>query len=111
MRAKFNAKNIQLSPGPAAYPCVKKEVQNKVMSIYPTDTKLPPTFKERHYIKNKQQVPAPNRYPQLEERSDDNKSIKDLMNKMISGKRAPMYSLGIKHSPKQHILILKNDEY
>lgn len=102
-----------MSPGPAQYPCRKKVPKNQVATIYPADTRLLPTMKIRYDSKNKNQVPPPNAYPMLEEEGIRNaKSLKaDLTQKMIPGKRSPVYSLGVKHSPKQHILILKDDQY
>ncbi len=100
-----------MSPGPAQYPSVKKASKYKIASIYPTDTQLPPTIKSRFEYKNKQRIPAPNAYPLLEETGNTKKPKEDLTRKMIMGKRSPLYSIGIKHSPKQHILILKDDEH
>lgn len=97
------------SPGPAQYPCVRTEMKNKVPTIYPTETQLRPTIKGRYDMKNKQQVPAPNTYPMLE--GSGKKSKPELIEKMIPGSRSPLFSMGIKHSPKQHILILNEDEY
>lgn len=93
---------MTISPGPAKYPCTKKEMKNKVATIYPTETQLLPTMKGRYDIKNKQNNPAPNTYPM---EYDVSKKT------MIPGKNSPKYSIGIKHSPKQHILILKSDEF
>lgn len=100
-----------MSPGPAQYPCVKKAPKDKVISIYPADTQLLPTIKARNDIPIKHRIPAPNAYPLLEEDKADPKMPKDITKKMLPGKRSPLYSIGIKHSPKQHILILKDDEY
>lgn len=77
------------------------------MTIYPADTQLLPTIKARYDIKNKQQVPAANTYPMLEDNTK--KSKVDFTQKMIAGRRSPQYSMGVKHSPKQHILILNED--
>ncbi|XP_037031496.1 uncharacterized protein LOC119071003 [Bradysia coprophila] len=104
-------KNVRMSPGPAQYPCVKKALKNEVMSIYPAPTQLLPTMKARHDVSIKHRIPAPNVYPLVEEAKADPKEPKDLTKKMIPGKRSPLYSIGVKHSPKQHILILKEDEY
>lgn len=104
-------RNTKISPGPAQYPCVKKVSKDKVMTIYPADTQLLPTMKLRNDIQNKQRVPAPNVYPLLEEAKADPKKPKDITKKMLPGKRSPLYSMGVKHTPKQHILILKEDEY
>lgn len=100
---------LPMSPGPAQYPCVRKVLKNKVPTIYPTDTQLLPTMKARCDIKNKQQIPAPNAYPLFDGTKNSKKPKADLTKKMIPGKRSPLYSLGIKHSPKQHILILAED--
>lgn len=101
-----------MSPGPAVYPCMKKETKdkNKVATIYPTETQLPTTITFRRNIKTKNQVPAPNLYPIIDE-NDNNETTVDHMKKMIPGKRSPLYSIGIKHSPKQRVLVLKDDEY
>lgn len=104
-------KNKAKSPGPAIYPCVKKEIKNKVTTIYPTETRLLPTIKGRYNIKDKQQCPAPNAYPMIDGMKNDKKQMVDPTKKMIAGKNSPKYSIGIRHSPKQHILILKNDEF
>lgn len=100
-----------MSPGPAVYPCNKKESKHKVATIYPTETRLSPTMKSRYEIKNKHQGPASNTYPMIEESYNAKEPMVDPTKKMIPGKSSPLYSLGIKHSPKQHILILNDDYY
>lgn len=100
-----------MSPGPAQYPCVRKESKNKVASIYPADTQLLPTMKERHQMKDKRRMPAPNAYPLLDGNGNSKNEKVDLTKKMIIGNRSPLYSMGVKHSPKQHMLILKEDQY
>lgn len=104
-------RNVPVSPGPAQYPCNKKEMKNKLTTIYPADTQLWPTMKAQCHIKNKRQIPAPNAYPILEETTKTKKPKPDLTQKMIRGNRSPAYSIGIKHSPKQHMLILADDHF
>lgn len=100
-----------MSPGPARYPCNKKETKNKLTALYPADTQLLPTMKALCDLKDKRQIPAPNAYPILEETTKTKSAKAELTNKMVPGKRSPIYSLGIKHSPKQHLLILTDDQY
>lgn len=78
------------SPGPAVYPI------NKIGTIYPAETQLPPTMKGIYNIKDRQKTPAPNSY---------------FMKKITTGRNAPKYSLGVRHTPKQHYLVVPEDEY
>lgn len=101
------------SPGPAVYPNKEKDTgdQNKIATIYPHETQLPPTMKGIYDIKDRQRRPAPNAYPVIEGKHDPKIFKIDFMKKMSMGKRAPVYSLGIRHTPKQQHLILPADEY
>lgn len=62
-------------------------------------------------IKDRQKRPAPNAYPVIEGKHDPQKFKIDYMNKMTTGKKAPVYSLGVRHTPKQQYLVLPEDEY
>lgn len=80
-------------------------------TIYPTETQLPPTMKGCYNIKDRQKRPAPNAYPLIEGKHDPKQFKVDFMAKMVHGKRSPVYSLGIRHTPKQQYLVLPEDEY
>lgn len=99
------------SPGPAVYP--KKETGdiNKIATIYPMETQLPPTFKRVYNTQDRQKGPAPNAYPVIKEKQDPRQFKVDFMKKMRMGRKAPAYSLGVRHTPRQQQLILPQDEY
>lgn len=99
------------SPGPAVYPKKDTGDINKMPNIYPAETQLPPTFKRLYDIQDRQKRPAPNAYPVIKEKHDPKRFKIDFMKKMRMGKKAPAYSLGIRHSPRQHQLILPDDEF
>lgn len=101
------------SPGPAVYPSKEKDTgdNNKMATIYPHETQLPPTMKGIYNIKNRHKTPAPNAYPVIKEKNDPKIFKIDFMKRMNMGKRAPVYSLGVRHTPKQQNLILPADEY
>lgn len=100
-------------PGPAVYPSQEKDTgdKNKIATIYPNETRLPPTMKGCYNIKDHQKRPAPNAYPVIEGRHNPKIFKVDFMKKMENGKRSPVYSLGVRHSPKQQYLVLPDDQY
>ncbi|KAG4079793.1 hypothetical protein HA402_014924 [Bradysia odoriphaga] len=99
------------SPGPAVYPNKNTGDISKIATIYPTETQLPPTFKGIYNTQDRQKRPAPNAYPVIAEKHDPKRFKIDFMKKMRVGRKAPAYSLGIRHTPRQHQLILPDDEY
>lgn len=80
-------------------------------TIFPPETQLPPTMKGVYNIRDRQKRPAPNSYPVVDGKHDPKRFKVDFMKKMATGKRSPVYSLGIRHTPKQQYLILAEDEY
>lgn len=95
------------------YPSKEKDTgnKNKIASIYPPDSQLPATMKMVYNIKNRQKIPAPNAYPVIEGKHDPKKFKIDFMKKMAMGKKAPVYSMGVRHTLKQQYLVLPEDEF
>lgn len=62
-------------------------------------------------MKDRQKRPAPNAYPIVEGKHNPKIFKVDLMKKMTKGKKSPVYSLGVRHTPKQQYLVLAEDEY
>lgn len=108
-----DAKAKFYSPGPAQYPAREKDTKHPdiVQSIYPNETRLPATMKRNYDIKDRDRIPAPNAYPNIETNYNPKIFKSDVIQKMIPGKKQPAYSLGQRHSAKQQIMVLNEDEY
>ncbi|KAJ6642019.1 hypothetical protein Bhyg_06965, partial [Pseudolycoriella hygida] len=113
MNSRRNIKLPPKSPGPAVYPSKEKETgdKNKIATIYPEETQLLPTMKGNYSMKDRQRRPAPNAYPVIEQKHNPKIFTVDLMKKMTAGKRSPVYSMGVRHTPRQKYLVLPEDEY